>query len=706
MKGIDTKGTVLAAWLLLGACSPDNPNAVANGEPAEITGSGAVAGSGAIAESGDTAEPAAPVSVDYIEGAVRNGSGGAEAGVWVIAETDELATPYRKIVVTDGQGRFVLPELPAASYRVWVRGYGLADSAKASAAPGAQLALSVRAAGSAIEAAAVFPASYWLSLLEAPDHDSDWIRNFKLNCQLCHQVGSLLTRVQNREALDLGLKKSTTMNGAANALGREEILDTLSAWSARIRDGLTPEPPPRPRGRERNVVITQWEWGDGFTYAHDEIATDKRNPALFANGPIYGVDLGNDRLLVLDPITHQASALKVPTLNGFDTPWCEQVWRHGGSETSQDVPMGFGSLGCPVETGITPYEGRYPNPANPHNPMFDADGKVWLTTQVRREWDEDLPDFCKDEPGIAGNYHHRQLGWFDPATEEFELLDTCYGTHHLQFDQDGVLWTSGDSYGIGWFDPSLYDEDDPASLARAQGYAQIVVDSDGDGNADQAIQGFNYGVIPNAVDGSVWTAQPAGGRGRLVRYEPQTARFETYIPPRPGAGPRAVDVDSNGVIWVALGGSGHLGRFDRSLCDQTWGTGEQCPAGWTIFRSPGPLMRTDGNPENERNADFHYYLFVDQFNTLGLGENTVVLNGTGSDSLLAFDQQTQAFTVMRIPYPLNSFTRGLDGRIDDGTAGWKGRALWYTNGLDPVMHSETGRSYVGKIQMRPNPLAR
>lgn len=645
-------------------------------------------------------------SEDFIAGVVTNESGSAEAGVWVIAETDSLGTPFRKIVVTDDDGNFVLPQLPNGNYRVWVRGYGLADSVELPAVPGDKIEFTVNNAASAVAAAAIYPASYWLSLLEAPDHDPDWINSFKLNCQLCHQVGSLITRIQNRELFDIGLKKSTNMNGTANAFGRDQLLDTLAAWTARIRNGDVPESPPRPQGLERNMVITQWEWGDGFTYAHDEIATDKRDPTLFANGPIYGVDLGNDRLLKLDPIAHQAAAFAVPTLDGFDTPWCDQVWRRETGTTSQDVPMGFGSLGCPVESGITPFEGEYPNPANPHNPMIDADGKVWITTQVRREWDVDLPDFCKDAPGIAGNYHHRQLGWFDPETEEFELLDTCYGNHHLQFDQEGVLWTSGDSFGIGWFDPAKYDENDPDTLAVAQGYAQIVVDSDGDGAADLPVRGFNYGVIPNPVDGSVWTSQPGGGRGRLVRYDPDSGDFETYIPPKPGSGPRAVDVDINGILWVALGGSGHLGRFDRSQCKQIWGAGEQCAEGWTIYRSPGPLMQTDGNPENERNADFHYYLFVDQFDTLGMGDNTIVLNGTGSDSLLVFDQEAKEFTTIRIPFPLNSYTRGLDGRIDDANAGWKGRGLWYTNGLDPVVHSEVGRSYVGKVQIRPDPLAR
>jgi hypothetical protein len=276
-----------------------------------------------------------------------------------------------------------------------------------------------------------------------------------------------------------------------------------------------------------------------------------------------------------------------------------------------------------------------------------------------------------------------------------------------------VLWTSGDSYVIGWFDPSKYDPAQPATLQDAQGWSEVVVDSDGDGKADTPLVGFNYGVIPNPADGSVWTAQPGGDpggpldfRGRLVRYDPAADVHETYIPPRPGAGPRGVDVDSKGIIWVALGGSGHLGRFDRSKCKQTWGAGEQCPEGWTLYRSPGPRMRTGATPQSEQSADFHYYLFVDQFNTLGMGNDIVVLNGTGSDSLLAFSPGNEQFTIIRVPYPLNTYTRGLDGRIDDPDTGWRGRGLWFTNGLDPMVHSELPQSYVGKVQLRPDPLAR
>src|ERR1700730_9188389 len=69
-------------------------------------------------------------------GGVVTGPNGPEAGVWVIAETTDLPTRYAKIVVTDGQGRYLVPDLPKANYSIWVRGYGLVDSPKVKSEPG------------------------------------------------------------------------------------------------------------------------------------------------------------------------------------------------------------------------------------------------------------------------------------------------------------------------------------------------------------------------------------------------------------------------------------------------------------------------------------------------------------------------------------------------------------------------------------------
>src|SRR5438045_8161967 len=105
----------------------------------------------------------------YITGTVRSDKG-PEAGVWVIAETKDLPTNFIKIVVTDDQGRFLLPELPTANYSVWVRGYGLVDSQKVMLKPGAAtVTLDAVTAKTPQEAARVYPGDYWLSMLQPPD---------------------------------------------------------------------------------------------------------------------------------------------------------------------------------------------------------------------------------------------------------------------------------------------------------------------------------------------------------------------------------------------------------------------------------------------------------------------------------------------------------------------------------------------------------
>src|SRR5262245_34545651 len=82
-------------------------------------------------------------------GGVVTGANGPEAGVWVIAETNELPTKYAKMVVTDDLGRYVIPDLPTANYSVWVRGYGLVDSPKLRAKPGQHLRSEERRVGKA-----------------------------------------------------------------------------------------------------------------------------------------------------------------------------------------------------------------------------------------------------------------------------------------------------------------------------------------------------------------------------------------------------------------------------------------------------------------------------------------------------------------------------------------------------------------------------
>src|ERR1051326_1731861 len=145
-------------------------------------------------------------------GGVVTGAKGPEVGVWVIAETKDLPTKYVKIVVTDDQGRYLLPDLPKATYDVWVRGYGLVDSPKIKAQPGRQFDLKAVPAPSRAAAAEYYPAQYWYSMLKVPaanlfpgtdangmskqmTDQGVWLRNMKTDgCVGCHQLGDKATR--------------------------------------------------------------------------------------------------------------------------------------------------------------------------------------------------------------------------------------------------------------------------------------------------------------------------------------------------------------------------------------------------------------------------------------------------------------------------------------------------------------------------------
>src|SRR5881628_979783 len=139
----------------------------------------------------------ANVAIDSDDiGGVVTSSAGAEAGVWLIAETTDLPTKFARMVVTDDQGRFVLPDLPQASYQVFVRGYGLVDSPRVAAKPGQHVDLKAVVAPDGRAAAQVYPANYWLSLLEIPKgavSDKDVLLETKA-CYSCHQVGDAATR--------------------------------------------------------------------------------------------------------------------------------------------------------------------------------------------------------------------------------------------------------------------------------------------------------------------------------------------------------------------------------------------------------------------------------------------------------------------------------------------------------------------------------
>jgi streptogramin lyase len=383
----------------------------------------------------------------------------------------------------------------------------------------------------------------------------------------------------------------------------------------------------------------------------------------------------------------------------------------------------------------SPYWGAeaiWDSQTNTHNPMMDHKGRAWFTSRIRPD---ENPAFCQkgsEHPSaklFPTKTAGRHVSMFDPKTNKFTLIDTCFGTHHLTFaeDENHTLWLSGSREVLGWINTKMLDE--TGDEQKSQGWTAFVVDTNGNGKRDEYtepnqpldptkdrrlnVSTYGIGVAP---DGSVWTSIRVFP-GFIVRAvpganPPATALSEIYEVPwddakEPGYGPRGMDVDRSGVVWVPLS-SGHLASFDRRKCKvlngPTAATGRHCPEGWTLYPFPGPQF---ANVKESGSAESSYYTWVDQFDTLGLGKDVPMATGNLNDGVLALVDGK--FVTLRVPYPIGYYIKGMDGRIDNPKGGWKGRGLWSTTSTRAPFHMEGGKGTkpkVVKLQLRPDSLAK
>ena len=200
----------------------------------------------------------------------------------------------------------------------------------------------------------ITPAVYWYSLLHIPPKSdfpgtgdggngisprmksqAMWIDRVKTDgCESCHQLGDKATReipaslgaFDNSfdgwfRRIQSGQVGGTMMNTAVQT-GAKQLLGNYADWTDRIKAGELPPAPPRPEGKERNVVITEWDWATPKDYFHDEISADRWDPTGNPNGLIYGVhEESTDLLTILDPVKN--SFTQVPIPSGPGTPLVE-----------------------------------------------------------------------------------------------------------------------------------------------------------------------------------------------------------------------------------------------------------------------------------------------------------------------------------------------------------------------------------------------
>jgi hypothetical protein len=663
---------------------------------------------------------AVPIDSDDIGGVVTSAKG-PEAGVWVVAETTDLPTKFTKIVVTDDRGRYVLPDLPRASYKVFVRGYGLVDSMPVTGKLGAQLDLKAVVAPDAKSAAQIYPASYWFSLLELPKgKETEFVGSVR-GCLACHQLGDLATRTIPKEVgtFNSGLEAwdhrvavgpvGPGMAGGFMRLG--ESRKAFADWTDRIAAGAVPtQAPARPTGVERNLVLSLWDWADATGGRSDAIATDDRKSTLNANGPVYGAIQTSDIIATLDPVENRMTNIKVPS------------------------PAPVMGIGKP-----SPYYGTeeiWKRTADPRSVVMDSKSRVWVASRVRPAG-QGQPDFCKD--GAVNKFakyfpilatSSRQLSMYDPKTKQFTPFDTCGDADHNHFSEDGLLFF-GQNNLIHWVDVPAFDRTKDSK--QSQGWCPAVLDTNGDGKItewtepkdpidpkkDHRIEFGCYSIAVSPLDGSAWCSGIGPRNKTLVRIDigknpPESCKAEVYVPPAdklPFEGSGGAGVDSNGVVWQNWRGPYQVVSFDRRKCKVTNGptaaNGDQCPEGWSVYTRKSPVF---AGAEDKYRADMLYLTQVDRDNALGLGNNVALSGDINADSLVAvLPQSPEKVISLRVPYPMGFFSRSASGRIDDPKTGWKGKGVWSNFSTYAPWHVEGGKGTMPKMvkfQVRPDPLAK
>jgi hypothetical protein len=529
------------------------------------------------------------VGVSEIGGVVTSANG-PEAGVWVIAETADLPTKFRKIVVTDDLGRYMLPDLPKANYKVWVRGYGLVDSQPVQSAPGKTLALTAVIAPNPRAAAQVYPADYWYSLMQLPPKSAfpmtisaspageqprnsqtisqaEWVFTLKRGCGACHQLGDKYTR-EIPSALghfDSGSQawqrriqsgqEGLGMVGGVSRLGYDGAIKMFSDWTDRVAAGELPPSPARPEGMERNVVITSWDFDSPKAFVHDLISTDKRNPTANPYGPVFATEWSAGTIEGVDPAENTKFSIKVPV---------------------PKVAADFRRTHPAAMLKPSPYWDRetvFDDTLNEEGAQRDSKGRIWFAKYDNKM---ENPAFCKENSNnpFGRNYplvgNNGNVAYYDTKTGTFGTVGTCFGPSHMIFDSDtdetlymtaaalgkddNVDISNGGSggeslrFGIAWVKTRVWDETHDAE--KAQAWCPAVLDYNGDGKTgpytpankpadpklDRQLPHGAYGISINPIDHSIWYASMAPAPGRLIRITlganpPATCLTEVYEPP-------------------------------------------------------------------------------------------------------------------------------------------------------------------------------
>lgn len=553
-----------------------------------------------------------------ISGKVTEEAGRPLAGVWVTARNDTIASAPRKTVVTDANGAYTIPDLGwPGTYQVRARVYGYADKWTGDVMPGSAVDFAYAAADKLAPAAAAaqYPAQHWFSLIDLPPLEKLQAAGFQ---DQRHWIGQLkLVCVLCHQLGNATTRRPKTREEWDRVL---HLAGNMNAFAGLLNRDL--------------LLDTMAAWS-----AKIEAGALPAQAAPRPAGEAARYQLTEWNVGTQYSYQHDFAAAYVwdPSIGPAPPKGADGKWVYTGD-------IGWGTIyGVSLETGevkvwdipFKPAEtwafqswGVYPWKSNPHTIEVDRDGRLVI-----------LADISDEDPATVFPVGNRDIILFDPRTEAWTPIVTACDTHTLRLDRQGRYWLSGNFNLLCMYDPATGEEQAWEFPVKLEGFG-----------------GFVYG-IDVAPDGTVWFSQPFGNY--IGRYDPGTDSIKQWEVPAPGYGPRRFRTDSKGNVWLPLV-SGHLGKFDPAT--------EQ----FRFWASPGPKRQSPPGAE-----DYHYNLFVDRTGEAGKPD-TVYLAGTNSDSIIAFDPETEAFVTYRLPR--NGFyMRELEAY--DG-------AIWTIYSSDPAKHVE------------------
>jgi hypothetical protein len=386
-------------------------------------------------------------------------------------------------VVTDDNGRFLVPDLPAATYSVFVRGYGLVDSPRMQLKPSTTaVTLKATTAKTPQEAAKVYPgkllavAAAAARQVAVPGHrrTGQWRGRAMLTPEPLDQLAEVRLQLlpsarqpahaQHRSHLqsEAGAEDACRSVGmaprhrrarhgdvfGADQSGQGAFAEGVLRLDRAHRERRSAARTAASQGVERNVVVTLWDVGTDHSFMHDEVSTSKQKPTTNGGGAVYAVSAGHGTLVVLDPEAEHD--------RGARDSGARAARNRAVALPEAEPPVAV--VGRPValvESAVQPRRSAQPDDGQQGSRVDDVEDPAAMQD----------PAWCNDGKSAYSDWYPlrgsgRQTSYYDPKTKQFTLIDTCYATHHLQFDNDPdetVYFNELSGPIFGWVNTKVFD---------------------------------------------------------------------------------------------------------------------------------------------------------------------------------------------------------------------------------------------------------